>query len=162
MTGLGVILLIAANWDTISDMTKTLLMIGATSIAYLLGYYFSYIHTSYSKTGQALMLLGSLLYGASILLLGQIYNLGGTFASALLVWTLPVLLLAYASRFVTLFFLGIGLIYAYIFAELLTDFAFSGFVIANIFIAIGYLSLTLLRYHRDTYRGFADILSWTG
>jgi len=108
------------------------------------------------------MLLGSLLYGASILLLGQIYNLGGTFASALLVWTLPVLLLAYASRFVTLFFLGIGLIYAYIFAELSTDFAFSGFVIANIFIAIGYLSLTLLRYHRDTYRGFADILSWTG
>jgi uncharacterized membrane protein len=162
VTGLGVILLIAANWDTISDMTKTLLMIGATSIAYLLGYYFNYIHTHYTKTGQALMLLGSLLYGASILLLGQIYNLGGTFASALLVWTLPVLLLAYASRFVTLFFLGIGLIYAYIFAELSTDFAFSGFVIANIFIAIGYLSLTLLRYHRDTYRGFAGILSWTG
>lgn len=162
VTGLGVILLIAANWDTISDMTKTLLMIGATGITYALGYYFSYIHTHYTKTGQALMLLGSLLYGASILLLGQIYNLGGTFASALLVWTLPVLLLAYASRFITLFFLGIGLIYAYIFAELSTDFAFSGFVIANIFIAIWYLSLTLLRYHRDTYRGFAGILSWTG
>jgi uncharacterized membrane protein len=162
VTGLGVILLIAANWDTISDMTKTLLMIGATGIAYLLGYYFSYIHTSYGKTGQALMLLGSLLYGASILLLGQIYNLGGTFASALLVWTLPVLLLAYASRFITLFFLGIGLIYAYIFAELSTDFAFSGFVIANIFIAVGYFSLTLLRYHRDTYQSFSGILSWTG
>ncbi len=155
-------LLIAANWDTISDMTKTFLMIGATSIAYLLGFYFSYIHTNYTKTGQALMLLGSLLYGASIMLLGQIYNLGGTFASALLVWTLPVLLLAYASRFITLFFLGIGLIYAYIFVKLSSDFTFSGFVIANIFIAVGYLSLTLLRYHRDTYQGFVNILSWTG
>jgi uncharacterized membrane protein len=162
VTGLGVMLLIAANWDTISDMTKTFLMIGATSIAYLLGFYFSYIHTNYTKTGQALMLLGSLLYGASIMLLGQIYNLGGTFASALLVWTLPVLLLAYASRFITLFFLGIGLIYAYIFVKLSSDFTFSGFVIANIFIAVGYLSLTLLRYHRDTYQGFVNILSWTG
>jgi uncharacterized membrane protein len=162
VTGLGVILLIAANWDTISDMMKTLLMIGATGITYSLGYYFSYTNTNYTKTGQALMFLGSLLYGASILLLGQIYNLGGTFASALLVWTLPVLLLAYATRFVTLFILGIGLIYAYIFAELSTDFAFSGFVIANIFIAVGYLSLTLLRYHRDTYRNFSWILSWTG
>jgi uncharacterized membrane protein len=162
VTWLGVILLIAANWDTISDMTKTLLMIGATGITYSLGYYFSYANTNYTKTGQALMLLGSLLYGASILLLGQIYNLGGTFASALLVWTLPVLILAYASRFITLFFLGIGLIYAYIFAELSTSFAFSGFVIANIFIAVGYLSLTLLRYHRDTYQSFASVLSWTG
>lgn len=143
-------------------MTKTLLMIGATGITYALGYYFSYKHTHYSKTGQALMLLGSLLYGASILLLGQTYNLGGTFASALLVWTLPVLLLAYASRFITLFFLGIGLIYVYIFSEISTDFAFSGFVIANIFIAVGYLSISLLRYHRDTYQSFSGILSWTG
>jgi uncharacterized membrane protein len=97
------------------------------------------------------MLLGSLLYGASILLLGQIYNLGGTFASALLVWTLPVLLLAYATRFVILFFLGVGLIYSYIFAELSTDFAFSGFVIANIFIAVG----DIIGIHTGISAGFS-------
>jgi uncharacterized membrane protein len=108
------------------------------------------------------MLLGSLLYGASILLLGQIYNLGGTFASALLIWSIPVLLLAYATRFIALFFLSIGLIYTYIIAELGGSFVFSGFIIANIFIAIGYLSLVLLRYHRGIYRSFAPLLSWTG
>lgn len=78
-------------------MTKTLLMIGATGMVYVLGYYFSYTNTNYTKTGHSLMLLGSLLYGASIFLLGQVYNLGGTFAGALLVWSIPVVLLAYAT-----------------------------------------------------------------
>ena len=75
MTGLGVILLIAANWDTISDMMKTLLMIGLTGLTYIAAYYLTYRNTGYPKTGQALFFLGSMLYGASIFLLGQVYNL---------------------------------------------------------------------------------------
>ncbi len=162
VTGLGVILLIAANWDTISDMMKTLLMIGLTGLTYIAAYYLSYNNTDYPKTGQALFFLGSMLYGASIFLLGQVYNLWGTFASALLIWALPTLLIAYTTRFVTLFLLGIVLIYSYIFAEVIDGFGFSGFVIANLFIAIGYLSLAVLRYHRTTYADFASIIVWTG
>lgn len=108
------------------------------------------------------MLLGSLLYGASIFLLGQVYNLGGTFADAFLIWALPTILLAYATRFTTVFILAITLIYAYIFSVLSDRYGFSGFVIANIFIAVGYLSLSLLRYHRLAYRSFSWVLSWTG
>lgn len=162
VTGLGVILLIAANWDTISDMTKTLLMIGATGITYILGYYLSYMGTHYTKTGQALILLGSLLYGASIFLLGQVYNLGGTFADAFLIWALPIILLAYTTQFTTIFILAITLIYAYIFSVLGEGYGFSGFVIADVFIAVGYLSLSLLRYHREIYRHFSWVLTWTG
>ena len=69
-------LLIAANWDSISDMMKTTIMIGVTMTTYFMGYWWSYKDTDYPKTGQALMLLGSMFYGASIFLLGQIYNLG--------------------------------------------------------------------------------------
>jgi uncharacterized membrane protein len=155
VTGLGVILLIAANWDTISDMMKTILMIGSTGIVYALGYYFSYTNTHYTRTGQSLMFLGSLLYGASIFLLGQVYNLGGTFADAFLIWGLPTILLAYATRFTTVFILAITLIYTYIFSVLSDSYGFSGFVIANIFIAVGYLSLSVLRYHRLAYRDFS-------
>lgn len=162
MTGLGVILLLAANWDTISDMMRTVLIIGATGLTYVAGYYWSYQNTNYPKTGQALFLLGSMLYGASIFLLGQIYNLGGTFADAFLIWAIPIVFLAYTTRFGTMFLLGIVLIYSYIFAEVIDGYGISGFVIANIFIAIGYLSFAVLRYHRDLYRGFAWILSWTG
>lgn len=162
LTGLGVILLIAANWDTISDMMKTILMIGSTGIVYGLGYYFSYRNTDYTKTGQSLMLLGSLLYGASIFLLGQVYNLGGTFADAFLIWAVPTILLAYTTRFTTIYILAIILIYAYIFSVLGEGYGFSGFVIADIFIAVGYLSLSLLRYHRELYRQFSWVLTWTG
>lgn len=162
MTGLGVILLLAANWDTISDMMRTILIIGATGLTYVAGYYWTYQNLNYPKTGQALFLLGSMLYGASIFLLGQIYNLGGTFADAFLIWAIPIIFLAYTTRFGMMFLLGIVLIYSYIFAEVIDGYGFSGFVIANIFIAIGYLSFAVLRYHRDTYRGFAWILSWTG
>ena len=148
MTGLGVILLIAANWDTISDMMKTVLVIGATTLTYIVAYYWSYHNTNYPKTGQALFLLGSVLYGASIFLLGQIYNIGGTFADALLIWAIPTVLLSSATHFSTLFILGIVLIYGFIFTELVDGYGFSGFVIADIFIAVGYLSFAVLRYHR--------------
>ncbi len=162
VTWLGFILLLAANWDTISDMMKTFLMIWVTALSYIAAYWWTYKDLNYPKTGQALFLLGSMLYGASIFLLGQIYNLGGTFASALLIWAIPTIWLAYTTEFVTLFLLGIILIYSYIFAELIDGFGFSGFVISNIFIAIGYFSLTILRYHRGIYSRFSSILSWTG
>ncbi|MBC7503762.1 DUF2157 domain-containing protein [Candidatus Gracilibacteria bacterium] len=162
VTGLGFILLLAANWDTISDMTKTILMIGVTSLSYIVAYWLTYQSTHYPKTGQALFLLGSMLYGASIFLLGQTYNLGGTFASALLIWAIPTILLAYTTQFVNIFLLSVILIYSYIFAEMVDRFGFSGFVISNIFIAVGYLSLTILRYHRGIYSNFSSILSWTG
>lgn len=93
------------------------------------------------------MLLGAMFYGASIMLLGQIYNLGGTFSQALIVWTIPVILLAYLTQFVTLYTLGIALIYLYISIEIFDRYDFSGFVIANIVIAVGYLSVSLTRYH---------------
>ncbi len=137
-------------------------MIGSTGIVYGLGYYFSYRNTDYTKTGQSLMLLGSLLYGASIFLLGQVYNLGGTFADAFLIWAVPTILLAYTTRFTTIYILAIILIYAYIFSVLGEGYGFSGFVIADIFIAVGYLSLSLLRYHRELYRQFSWVLTWTG
>ena len=137
-------------------------MIGATGITYILGYYLSYMGTHYTKTGQALILLGSLLYGASIFLLGQVYNLGGTFADAFLIWALPIILLAYTTQFTTIFILAITLIYAYIFSVFGEGYGFSGFVIADVFIAVVYLSLSLLRYHRVIYRHFSWVLTWTG
>jgi uncharacterized membrane protein len=163
VTGLGVMLLIAANWDTISDIMKTIIMISTTALIYIAGYYWSYRNTNYPKTGQALMLLGSMFYGASIFLLGQVYNLGGTFSSALLVWWLGIIPLAYSTGFVSIFLLGISLIYAYIFSRIVDFSGMSGFVIADVFLAVGYLSLVLVRFHRsDTYKSFSRILSWTG
>ncbi len=163
VTWLWVMLLIAANWDSISDMMKTTIMIGVTMTTYFMGYWWSYKDTDYPKTGQALMLLGSMFYGASIFLLGQIYNLGWSFSEALLVWALGIIPLAYATEFVTIFLLGITLIYSYTFFQIIDNFGTSGFVIANIFLALGYLSLAIVRFHKsESYKAFGKILSWTG
>jgi uncharacterized membrane protein len=163
VTWLWVILLIAANWDGISDMMKTILMIGSTILIYLIAYYFSYRNTDYPKTGQALFFLGSMFYGAAIMLLGQIYNLWGTFDQALLVWSLWVFPLAYLTRFTSLFLLSLALLYSYIFARLTNSWEFSGFSVANVFILIGLVSLLISRWHISSgYDGLARVLSWTG
>jgi uncharacterized membrane protein len=43
VTGLGILLLIGANWENITDMMKTILIIGVTLGFYMAGYYFAYV-----------------------------------------------------------------------------------------------------------------------
>jgi len=162
-TGLWVILLIAANWSTIAPMYKTLLLIWATLFAYTLGYYFSYKNTAYPKTWQSLIFLGTMFYGASIILLGQTYNLGGTFSEALLVWAIGVIPLAYFTGFSSIFLLALTLIYGYIFAEISDNYQMTPFMVTNIFIILGYVSLLLSRIHKNHgYDSFGRVISWTG
>ena len=160
---LWVMLLVAANWDGISDSLKTIIMIGSTLIMYIAGYHFSYRDLSYPKTGQALIFLGSMLYGGSIMLLGQIYNLGWSFDQALLIWAIWVFPLAYFTRFSSLFLLALTLLYAYVFAKMSYSWYISGFLVANVFILLGLISLLISRIHRERWLPvFAKVLSWTG
>lgn len=161
--GLGVILLIAANWDDMADMTKTMIMVLTTLSIYAIGYYWTYKNTNYPKTGESLIFLWSILYGASIFLIGQIYNLWWTFSDALLIWAIWIIPLAYTTGFVSIFLLGIALIYWYILGEVIDEFWISGFVVTNIFLTFGYLSLSVIRFHENkVYKAFWKTLSWTG
>jgi uncharacterized membrane protein len=109
------------------------------------------------------MLLGSIMYGASIMLLGQIYNLGGTFPQALLVWAVGVLAVAYSTGFGSIFFLGIVLLYGYILAQVMDyHVVYSMFDITNLGICLGFLSLVLVRFHRGMYPSFVGVLSFVG
>ena len=161
--GLWVMLLVAANWDGISDALKTAIMIGSTLIAYIVWYHFSYRTLSYPKTGQSLILLWSMLYGVSIMLLGQIYNLWWSFDQALLIWAIWVFPLAYFSGFGSVFLLALILLYAYIFAKMAHSWHISGFLVANVFILLGLVSLLTSRTHAERWLPvFAKMLSWTG
>jgi uncharacterized membrane protein len=40
------------------------------------------IQSSHSTLGKALIFLGTMIYGANIFLIGQMYNLGGTYYEA--------------------------------------------------------------------------------
>ncbi len=73
--GLGVILFVALNWLEMPNFLKIVLLLGSTFGSYYLGYVFAYQKQNYPKVGAALIFLGALLFGASIFLIAQIYNM---------------------------------------------------------------------------------------
>lgn len=110
-----VILFFASNWDIMWDWLKTLVLVLSVLLSYWAGFYLYYKKDWYVKTWYSLVLLGSLLYWASIFLLWQIYNVWWSFYQWMGLWFLWVLPLAYITRFSWLLLLALILFYWFIF-----------------------------------------------
>jgi uncharacterized membrane protein len=86
----GIVLLIAANWEEIPVGVKIvvgiLLMLGAHAG----GWYLREVQQRYCKTGEALHLLGAVLFLGNIALIGQIYHLSSRTPNAFLLWWLGI------------------------------------------------------------------------
>jgi len=102
LVGVGAILLIGANWEAIPKWVRLAMLVLSTAAAYCFGYWMAFQRETYPKLGMALLLLGSLLWGAGIFLIGQMYHLGGPNGggetTATLIWFLGVIPLAYVLR----------------------------------------------------------------
>jgi uncharacterized membrane protein len=112
----GIVLLIAANWDAIPRGIKLgaglTLMLGTHAG----GWWLREVKQSYRKTGEALHLLGSLLFLGNIALVGQIYHLSTRPPNAFLLWwagiaALPWMLRSKAQHLLAL--LAFGLWFAF-------------------------------------------------
>jgi len=110
----GVVLLIAANWEEIPRGVKLgaglILMLGAHAG----GWWLREVKHGYPKTGEALHLLGSLLFLGNIALVGQIYHTSTRPPNAFLLWwagiaALPWLLRSKAQHLLALLAFGIWL-----------------------------------------------------
>ena len=117
LVGIGAILFIASNWQVIPDILKVLILIGSTFAAYFIGYLFCYQNKNLPKVGASLMFLGALLFGATILLIAQIYNINANSHLLVLIWLIGVLPMVYAFASLPiaglsslLFFIWIGLL----------------------------------------------------
>lgn len=108
--GLGVILLFAYNWEAMHRFSKLFTIFFAIAIAHGLGYYFSAEHSSHKKIGESLHLLGTMLFGAGIWLVAQIYHIDEHFPNALLVWALGALAFAWVIPSKAHTILAMGLI----------------------------------------------------
>ncbi len=97
LVGVGVVLVLGSNWQAIPKAVRLALLVGATAASYHAGYVMSYRSQKYPKVGGALLLLGSLLWGASIFLVGQMYSTGGSGGEdqAVFFWFVGVIPLAY-------------------------------------------------------------------
>lgn len=120
LLGIGAILFIASNWRELTNTIKVLLLVLSTSIAYYTGYYFKFQKQNLPKVGASLLFLGALLFGATVILISQIYNLNANTHILILIWLLGILPLVYALRSAPvaglaslLFFLWIGFFFSH-------------------------------------------------
>ena len=98
LLGIGAILFVASNWRGMPDLVKVFILLVSTFGAYYLGYLFKYSRENLPKVGVSLFFLGALLFGASIFLIAQIYNVNANAHVLILIWIIGIVPLIYAFR----------------------------------------------------------------
>jgi len=94
MIGLGVILLFAYNWDEMSRFSKMAVILTVLVLTHL----FAYQMRIKGKQGlsESLFVLATMLFGAGIWLVAQVYHLDEHYPNAILLWGGGALALAWA------------------------------------------------------------------
>lgn len=87
---------VASNWQEIPRFVKVVILLIAMSGAYGAGWYMK-IKSDFEKTGQSLILVGALIYGASIFLVGQMYHLPVNWPDGFILWMVGVLFMQLVS-----------------------------------------------------------------
>lgn len=98
LLGLGLITLVAANWQIWSRESKMLLLIFIFIGINTTGFYLwnSPNDRGQKRLGQGLLLLGALLLGANMGLMSQMFHQSGAIYELFLIWGLGVLAMAYS------------------------------------------------------------------
>lgn len=109
LLGIAVISFISANWEDLSRFQKLFLGIFATLASFGSGYYFAYVRKNIPRTGQALIFLSTIAFGATLALISQVYQLSGEPWKLLAVWIVGILPVAYGLRNSIVFRLAIVL-----------------------------------------------------
>lgn len=95
--GSGIITYFAANWGEIPKIIKLAILFGSMWLAY--GAAWHALRNDHAPLlGQALLLLGAILFGANIMLIAQIYHIDSHFPNGVLLWSVGALVGAYLVR----------------------------------------------------------------
>lgn len=95
LVGVGVILFFASNWERIPDVVKVTLLLASTFGIYYAGYLMRFEKKTYPTAGHALLFLGSVFVGATILLTAQIFNINADSHWLYLLWFVVVAPMGY-------------------------------------------------------------------
>jgi len=120
MVGLAMILVVSANWDDIPRGVRMGGMIATTAIANVIG--LRMFKTGDRAGATVAFFLGSILYGASIMLIAQIYHLGEHFPDGVYWWALGVLPIAILAESLACFSLFTCLAFIWAGTELSFEF----------------------------------------
>ncbi|MFC7372891.1 DUF2157 domain-containing protein [Fictibacillus iocasae] len=96
LIGLSILSFIASNWDGISPVFRLVLL-----AAFVIGFYTAgerFLAKKNVSTGNSLIVLGIISFGAAIVLLGQTFNLVSYDARLFVLWSLPALYYLYRDK----------------------------------------------------------------
>lgn len=106
LIGVGIFSFVAANWQEMGKIIKVLIIVAAMVSSYSAGWILKE-KKGYSKTGEAFILLGSIIYGAGIFLVGQMFHMGRNWPDGFILWMIGTLVMAFAVDSFSLFYLAI-------------------------------------------------------
>ena len=112
LVGVGAVLFFASNWPVIPGWAKLVTIYAAVAASYHAGYRLRYDTPGYPGTGNALLFLGTLLYGAGIFLVAIGFNVNANEPVLLILWCAGVLPLSYllgSRAMLLLVILGFGI-----------------------------------------------------
>jgi uncharacterized membrane protein len=96
LLGFGIMMFVGANWQEMPRLARLALLVGSMWSAYgLAAWLYVRDHPAF---GHAAVLLGSAIFGASIMLIAQMYHLEGHPPGAVLAWSLGTALAAFVFR----------------------------------------------------------------
>lgn len=95
IVGLGVILLFAYNWHDMSKAAKLAVVFGSLALAHLIGISLYIRSERFKGLGEAITVLGTMLFGAGIWLVAQIYHIEEHYPNAFLLWAIGAMLMAW-------------------------------------------------------------------
>lgn len=108
LVGAGIFSFIAANWRIMTRPIKIFVIVIAMLVSYTTGWYFKE-KLNLLKTGGALIFLGTIIYGAGIFLVAQIFNIRANWPDGFILWMFGVLAVAFAMESFSLFYVAIVL-----------------------------------------------------
>lgn len=108
LIGAGIFSFIASNWQEMARPLKLVIILVSMLIAYGAGWYLKE-KRNLVKTGEALILLGAIIYGSGIFLVAQMFHVRANWPDGFILWMIGVVVMAFAAESYPLLYLALPL-----------------------------------------------------
>lgn len=136
VAGFGVILFFAANWSDIPRPLRVLLLLSAVVALFAVGFVLKEVRGTHPNIGHAFIFLGTVLFGASVFLVGQMYHVNAHDPLGFLLWALGALAMAAVVRSGPIAALGILSLFAWLVHEVVDAFFYDGLAVIPAFLVL--------------------------
>lgn len=108
LVGLGVYSFLAVNWQELQRPLRLAIIVVAVLLPYGIGWYLKEV-SQLQKIGNALILLGTLIYGGAIFLIARMYDIHDYTALGFILWMIGTLAIGFVTKLYQIYFVAIFL-----------------------------------------------------